>query len=142
MRHVGTWHLDGKKYERIIDLIEIGFSDSEPYNLPGLESYYIDNKSTSAKVFYEEIDKHIKKKETMKYRKRPVVIDAIEWKGFLPEVLEKFSDMQYRLQGDILYINTLEGSMATPIGHMIIRGVAGEYYSCEPNIFEQTYEKA
>lgn len=39
-----------------------------------------------------------------------------------------------------LEISTLEGMMTVPLGFWVIRGVAGEFYGCAPEIFEQTYE--
>lgn len=37
-------------------------------------------------------------------------------------------------------IKTLEGTMLASPGDWIIRGVAGEFYPCKPEIFEATYE--
>lgn len=42
--------------------------------------------------------------------------------------------------GDFM-IRTLEGDMRATYGDYIIRGVAGEFYPCKPDIFEQTYEE-
>lgn len=74
-----------------------------------------------------------------KWRKRPVVVDAEQ---FRPErkpwpegVLEK-SGWSF---GDY-YINTLEGPYNVNPGDWIITGVKGERYPCKPDIFEQTYE--
>lgn len=77
-----------------------------------------------------------------KYRKRPVVIEAIQytgknmtdvlaWSG-LPEITEHF--------GGGLDIVTLEGTMRADKGDWIIRGVKGELYPCKPDIFEATHE--
>ena len=41
--------------------------------------------------------------------------------------------------GDLM-IRTLEGDMRAPYGHWIIRGVQGEFYPCDPDIFAATYE--
>jgi hypothetical protein len=41
-----------------------------------------------------------------------------------------------------MLIPTLEGTMAANPGDYIIRGVAGEFYPCKPDIFERTYEPA
>ena len=38
------------------------------------------------------------------------------------------------------HINTLEGRMTAQVGDWIIKGVAGEFYPCKPDIFEATYE--
>ena len=83
-----------------------------------------------------------------KFRKRPVEIEAIQWTGSnVAEVIEflkpggsfEFSAGFGNGQGP-MYINTLEGRMETTPGSWIIRGIAGEYYSCKPDIFEKTYE--
>lgn len=93
-----------------------------------------------------------------KYKKKPVVIEAIQWTGNnLKEVIEftgkhpKFSEWfksfeeyeEYvKKDGNILKIFTLEGTMGASIGDYIIRGVQGEHYPCKPDIFVATYEEA
>jgi hypothetical protein len=97
-----------------------------------------------------------KKMETStagRYRKKPVVIDAVRWTGRnIKAVLslvdfEKLpSDGQYVHPGigevatGELQIPTLEGVMTAQPGDWIIRGVKGEVYPCKPDIFEATYE--
>lgn len=81
----------------------------------------------------------------MKYRKKPVVIDAlqlteenfIECLGFVGE--QAFDVCQD--SGTGLNIKTLEGVMHASLGDFIIKGVNGEFYPCKPDIFEKTYEK-
>lgn len=46
-----------------------------------------------------------------------------------------------REPGGVILIKTLEGVMKANPGDYIIRGVKGGVYPCEPDIFEQTYEK-
>lgn len=58
----------------------------------------------------------------MKYRKKPVVIDAYQ-------------------TGKEVVIHTLEGDMKASPGDYIITGVNGEQYPCKPDIFEKTYER-
>ena len=93
----------------------------------------------------------------MKYKKKPVIIEAIQWTGEnLKEVLdftgkadnfEKYfkSFEQYpdfvRSDGNTFKIFTLEGVMLASVGDFIIRGIHGEHYPCKPEIFEMTYEK-
>ena len=83
----------------------------------------------------------------MKYRKRPVVIDAIRWTptqdddGNISEVLAfvgQKRDLSARYAA--ILIDTLEGQMVALPGDWIIRGVQGEHYPCKPDIFEATYE--
>ncbi len=80
-----------------------------------------------------------------KFRKKPVVIEAIEWNGDMSSI----EDMQLRsycqavaqgLGDPALYIETLEGTMKAELGDWIILGIKGEIYPCKPDIFEKTYE--
>lgn len=81
----------------------------------------------------------------MKYRKKPVVIEAVQWNGenvkecmeFCPPLLEE----TYRANGK-LTIPTLEGKMLADTGDFIIKGVKGEFYPCKPDIFAATYDPA
>lgn len=87
-----------------------------------------------------------------KYRKKPVVIEAVLWTGKnLKEVLDftgrhhSVKDMQWNDLNNMvitegLKIFTLEGKMSANIGDYIIKGVKGEFYPCKPDIFHQTYE--
>jgi hypothetical protein len=76
----------------------------------------------------------------MKYRKKPVEIDAIQWTGDNKLEIFDFCNMSY-ITNQELRIQTLEGSMTASIGDYIIKGVMGEFYPCKPDIFEMTYEK-
>lgn len=79
----------------------------------------------------------------MKYRKKPVVIEAIQWTGKnLVEVM-KFTgstEANNDFLENWLEIATLEGNMRAMPGDYIIKGVKGEVYPCKPDIFEMTYE--
>jgi hypothetical protein len=75
------------------------------------------------------------------YRKKPVVIEAIQFKGndkecidFCPVAVDPVE------QHPSLLIPTLEGDMRVSFGDWIIKGVNGEFYPCKPGIFEKTYE--
>lgn len=80
----------------------------------------------------------------MKFRKKPVVIDAVQWTGNANEI-ESFmkQPMLSVFENDkpTLKITTLEGTMTAEPGDWIIRGIKGEFYPCKPDIFEATYEK-
>ena len=80
----------------------------------------------------------------MKYRKKPVVIEAIEWNGNMGEIKKfmNYTDEAYtKTDGNrSLFIKTLEGDHEAKIGDMIIKGVQGEFYPCKPDIFKKTYE--
>lgn len=93
-----------------------------------------------------------------RYRKKPVVIDALQWTGDnLRAVIcftdgppdtrtnhagmmwEKYEDL---VQREGLKIYTLEGTMNADVGDYIIKGVKGEFYPCKPDIFSATYAPA
>lgn len=76
-----------------------------------------------------------------KYRKKPVVIEAIQWTG---ENLLEICNFTGRCGGELLkngemYIDTLEGVHHASVGDFIIKGVNGELYPCKPDIFGKTY---
>lgn len=77
------------------------------------------------------------------FRKRPVVIVAIQWDGTNVDDILDFirtkGSARRGTNGGIL-IDTLEGEMRADVGDWIIRGVKGECYPCKPDIFETTYE--
>lgn len=100
-----------------------------------------------------------------KYRKKPVVIEAVRWTGdnlievqaFISntpkeELLKRTLNVSsvefynwnvYEIHVGLngLTINTLEGEMKASIGDYIIKGVNGEFYPCKPDIFEKTYDE-
>lgn len=75
-----------------------------------------------------------------KYRKKPVVIEAIQWNGENTMEILKWAGNKAYLH-DSIYIKTLEGDHKATIGDYIIKGIKGEFYPCKPDIFEATYEK-
>lgn len=85
-----------------------------------------------------------------KYRKKPVVIEALRFVDTVDRITElsEFIDNQKVVVNyespdkPVLKIETLEGVMAANEGDYIIRGVNGEFYPCKPDIFEKTYERA
>ena len=86
-----------------------------------------------------------------KYRKKPVVIEAIQYTGKNDWQLSQWSNRKVYCSpvleptennptGSYLQINTLEGVMTAIVGDFIIKGINGEFYPCKPDIFEKTYE--
>lgn len=80
----------------------------------------------------------------MKYRKKPVIIDAVKWCGDNVKEVMNFMVWRNASHDDRtgLLIHTLEGTLHASIGDMIIKGVQGEFYACKPDIFAATYEDA
>ena len=84
--------------------------------------------------------------EPRRFRKKPIVIEAFQFDGHnYPELSswmgEAAKDMQSPADTLTMYIETLEGTMRADEGDWIIKGVAGEFYPCKPDIFEATYEE-
>lgn len=84
----------------------------------------------------------------MKFRKKPVIIDAIKWTGQNRDEINEFIGLMdnpdearhgYAKNGSLL-IRTLEGVHQANKGDWVIKGVKGEFYPCKPDIFELTYE--
>ena len=75
----------------------------------------------------------------MKYRKKPVEIDAFPWTCGCN--LPDWGRAKLTEHEKFAHIDTLEGTMTATPGDFIIRGVEGEVYSCKPDIFEKTYER-
>lgn len=97
-----------------------------------------------------------------KYTKKPVTIEAEKWDGtrdhaqrLISEVVRAGGTAGYidsvttvagpgrgmTTVGPHIQISTLEGHMRLMPGHWLIQGVEGEFYPCDPDIFEKTYEK-
>jgi len=103
-----------------------------------------------------EFDEAVKNSTPSQYRKKPVVIEAMLFKGNGDAVLNWVNEGQAaakRLPATWwpvtdetnvawwgLMIPTLEGQHIASPGDYIIRGVAGEHYPCKPDIFAATYE--
>ena len=78
----------------------------------------------------------------MKYRKKPVEIEAIKYeKEHIGRALNFCNKFEYNPHDNEYYIDTLEGCMKATEGDYIIKGVNGEFYPCKADIFGKTYEK-
>lgn len=86
----------------------------------------------------------------MKYRKKPVVIEAIQyndngnelrnWSNGVVVESPILEPTESNPSGEYVQIQTLEGCMIGNKGDYIIKGVNGEFYPCKPDIFHKTYE--
>ena len=74
----------------------------------------------------------------MKYRKKPVVIEAFQWLMDWPPAW--FFDIGANFTEEGMVIPTLEGDMLARPGDYIIKGIKGEFYPCKPDVFVATYE--
>lgn len=89
----------------------------------------------------------------MKYRKKPVVIEAFKWTGGHDQQEDPEWIVEAIRKGSVWFknigtpdvqccIKTLEGTMIASVGDYIIKEVKGELYPCKPDIFEATYDIA
>jgi hypothetical protein len=80
-----------------------------------------------------------------KYRKKPLVIEAMPLDTIPPsDELRSFLDRKpggWAWNHFGVELDTLEGRMHVSLGDWIIRGVAGEFYPCKPDVFAVTYDK-
>jgi hypothetical protein len=76
----------------------------------------------------------------MKFRKKPVVIEAVLWNGDNWHEIRDFMGVASFVNRKV-EISTLEGVVTASIGDWIIKGVKGEFYPCKPDVFAQTYEQ-
>lgn len=90
-----------------------------------------------------------------KYRKKPVIIEAIQWTGTNLEEIKSFvgdslkcdiNDTAWQVGKGApnvdIFIKTLEGDHICTKGDFIIKGVKGEFYPCKPDIFYAIYEES
>lgn len=80
-----------------------------------------------------------------KYRKKPVVVEAIKWDGSQAtydaiKALDERNMLDPFTRDGMLRIKTWEGYFEARFGDMIIKGVKGEMYPCKPDVFEESYE--
>src|SRR5574344_1142053 len=96
-------------------------------------------------TFIGPLEDKIKWGGGMKYKKKPVVIEAVRYMidDSLPDwFMDRVSNNTIVIHEDgTCHIKTLEGIMKSKYGDYIILGVNGEVYPCKPDIFEKTYEE-
>lgn len=88
----------------------------------------------------------------MRFRKRPVVVDAVKvskvlclaethWEGIPEWVVAAYQEGELVIERDQLIVVTMEGRMTATDSDWLIRGVQGELYPCKDAIFMQTYDE-
>jgi hypothetical protein len=84
----------------------------------------------------------------MKYRKKPIVIEAIQWTGDNIKEIFEWSEgcirscKPHKPFYDWICTETLEGYMEAGVDDWCIKGVEGEFYFCKDSVFKKTYEVA
>ena len=81
----------------------------------------------------------------MKFRKKPITVEAIQWRGYNLDKVRLFmnhkGETRRNMVNDFLVIATLEGNVEARKGDWIIKGIKGEFYPCKPDIFRETYDQ-
>lgn len=126
--------------------------ESCPFYKVGCTDDWVNNKDMySDKFLDQEIDIEVEPTPIKRYRKKPVVVEAIRYTGFNFDECAEFmscpispvstSHGSNLIPNVPICITTLEGSMYAFVGDYIVKGVKGEFYPCKPDIFEETYEE-
>ena len=82
----------------------------------------------------------------MKYRKKPIEIEAIQFDGYNHDEIKEWSNGKvvsakpWKPNYGWLEVTTLEGVMDINVGDFVIKGIEGEFYPCKESIFFKTYE--
>ncbi len=84
----------------------------------------------------------------MKYRKKPIIIEAFQFRGGFNAPLKPiwFQEGIYAgsiigIEGNVVKIPCKEGEVIANVGDYIIKGIKGEIYACKEDVFLATYEK-
>lgn len=90
--------------------------------------------------------------EAKHFRKRPVEVRALRWMGGKYDCLNDFCGRNWSradavdeagpadIEGVVVWNVKEQQWLNVPVGHWIICGIAGEFYPCDPDVFEKTYE--
>jgi hypothetical protein len=82
----------------------------------------------------------------MRFRKKPIIIEAVQFNGSNCFVVAAFMGLGDLTGNNVLHstdtpvIHTLEGDLTASPGDWIIKGVNGEFYPCKPDIFDKLYD--
>lgn len=83
----------------------------------------------------------------MKYRKKPVVIEAIQFNSNdISEMLNAWGPsfgkaVVEQVADSYMVLHTLEGVYIAKFGDYIIKGIKGEFYPCKDDVFHKSYDK-
>ncbi|MEM7283862.1 MAG: hypothetical protein AAF438_19780 [Pseudomonadota bacterium] len=82
------------------------------------------------------------KTKVNRWRKKPVEIEALQFDGTNEaEILDWCPAAEIRVKnGNAIYVKSREGVVRANPGDMVMKGVRGEFYVCEQDIFDETYE--
>jgi len=77
----------------------------------------------------------------IRFVKKPIIVEAVQLRMDMLETMHKFLGVKnYVMRDGKFIVKTLEGEHIANIGDWIIKGIAGEFYPCKPDIFEKTYD--
>jgi len=79
-----------------------------------------------------------------RFRKRPVVIEAVQWTGDNLAELDAFTGLRFRapFQDLAQVFDVLHDTwVKVAVGQWVIKGVKGEFYPCDDEVLQATYEE-
>nr|DAQ94283.1 MAG TPA: PGDYG protein [Caudoviricetes sp.] len=92
---------------------------------------------------YTKFQKYLNKIEVKNYRKKPIVVQATRYES-IEQIKISFPNIEVRddnRASRAISLKSLEGRVELQVGDYIIKGIKGEYYPCNPDIFEESYER-
>ena len=133
------FHLDRYKREKMFELVEkaINFGINKQSSMLSLYQFIDEFLAESKDIYKPEVN--------MKYRKKPLIVEAFKWSreedpcpwncvDSKIDHSEKYHKVKY-------FIWTPEGDMEIKPGDYIIKGVKGEFYPCKEDVFLLSYDK-
>lgn len=116
-------------------------------------SYEVLDNAIQKLAEYEDKEVILRRSRFMRYKTKPIMIEAIKWTGLNLEEIKEFvgESLEYDILDTawevgkgaphiLIRIKTLEGVMNASVGDYIIKGLRGEFYPCKPDVFEKKYE--
>ena len=76
-----------------------------------------------------------------KYRKKPVIVEAVMWTGKNKQEVLDFGDGNIHCYNNCMFVDTLNGQAIGSVGNYILKSTDGEYAVCTPEYFVAEYEK-
>jgi len=101
-----------------------------------------DKRVTASPTHANDLDWRSSGRGEMKFRKKPLVIEAIQFESNYSKLVEFVGEqLTYNTLQRKAFISTLEGTMEASLGDWIVKGVKGEFYPIKDVIFRETYER-
>ena len=109
-------------------------------NIKGTTVYKLDRHGV--KFSRTEKELHESEEKADKFRRKPNVISAFQWKGVVDDIPDEIKNHKmFTMKGNTVSIKTLEGTMVASLNDWIVIGVAKELFPVKPDVFKKNYAK-